>query len=171
MASRPDSADPFERPARLPERADTQPFSGLGPDGGILHATTVARGNRALLITGPSGSGKSSLALRLLALGATLVADDRTFLAPRDGARPLASAPDTLPAQIEARGLGLIGVPLAPPTPVTAVLDLATPETDRLPPNRVVSLLGAAVPLLHNAESAHFAAALCLYLDAQGLTK
>ena len=41
----------------------------------LLHASCVAVAGRAVLITGPSGSGKSSLALTLLAHGAALVAD------------------------------------------------------------------------------------------------
>lgn len=49
-----------------------------GADRTILHASCVALDGRGLLILGPSGSGKSALALELMALGADLVADDRT---------------------------------------------------------------------------------------------
>jgi serine kinase of HPr protein (carbohydrate metabolism regulator) len=45
-----------------------------------LHASTVAREGRAVLISGPSGSGKSDLALRMLDRGFTLVSDDRTII-------------------------------------------------------------------------------------------
>ena len=57
----------------------------------ILHATCVAVDGRGLLILGPSGSGKSALALQLIALGAQLVADDRTRVSRRGAAsgRPL----------------------------------------------------------------------------------
>ena len=41
-----------------------------------LHATCVTLGDRGMLITGPSGIGKSDLALRLIDGGAKLVADD-----------------------------------------------------------------------------------------------
>ena len=41
-----------------------------------IHASAVALDGRALLIVGPSGSGKSALALRMMAHGATLVSDD-----------------------------------------------------------------------------------------------
>ena len=45
-----------------------------------LHASTVALDGRAVLISGPSGSGKSDLALRLLDRGFTLVSDDQTIV-------------------------------------------------------------------------------------------
>ncbi|MCY7339163.1 MAG: aldolase, partial [Sphingomonas bacterium] len=40
-----------------------------------IHASTVALNGRAVLITGPSGSGKSDLTLRLLDRGFVLVSD------------------------------------------------------------------------------------------------
>ncbi|MFQ5437976.1 MAG: HPr kinase/phosphorylase, partial [Paracoccaceae bacterium] len=46
----------------------------------IVHAGAVAFDRRAVLILGPSGSGKSSLALELMSRGASLVSDDRTIL-------------------------------------------------------------------------------------------
>ncbi|MDA3887407.1 MAG: serine kinase, partial [Allgaiera sp.] len=69
----------------------------MGPDSGpegesILHASCVALDGRGVLILGPSGAGKSGLALQLMALGARLVADDRTRLNPRAG-RLIARAP------------------------------------------------------------------------------
>ncbi len=42
-----------------------------------LHASAVAVDGRGCLITGASASGKSTLALEMIALGAELVADDR----------------------------------------------------------------------------------------------
>lgn len=131
----------------------------------IVHATCVAVAGRGLLIMGGSGRGKSGLALRMMALGAGLVADDRVMLnLQRD--RVIASAPKVIGGLIEARGLGLLHATPHPPVPVMAVLDLNTTETERLPGQRTTRLLGQSVTLLHNADSAHFPAALMQYLKA-----
>jgi HPr kinase/phosphorylase len=130
----------------------------------ILHASAVALGGLALVITGPSGSGKSQLALALMALGAALVADDRTMILPDPDGPPRAAAPDTIRGLIEARGLGLLAAEPAPPTPVTALLDLGRIETERLPPIRHTTLAGSRIPLLHKVEMVHFPAALLQYL-------
>ena len=94
------------------------------PDGEILHASCVAVAGRGLLIAGASGSGKSALALDLMAFGATLVADDRVCLQ-RAGAALLASAPPTIAGLIEARGIGLLRArAVTAPVPVAALIDL-----------------------------------------------
>ena len=128
----------------------------------VLHASAVAVAGRGLLIRGASGSGKSGLALQLMALGADLVADDRTVVTRRGGTLWL-SAPDPIRGLIEARGLGLLRA-ASMEAGLAAVLDLDVAETLRLPEERHVTLLGQDVPLLHNSASPHFSAALLLYL-------
>ena len=130
----------------------------------ILHASAVAVDGRGLLIRGASGSGKSSLALQMMALGATLVADDRVCLYRRASGVWL-SAPDTIRGLIEARGLGLLHA-TETEAALHTVLDLDTDETERLPPLRRTELLEHSVPLLHNPASGGFAAALMQYLRA-----
>ncbi|MDH3263420.1 MAG: serine kinase [Paracoccaceae bacterium] len=129
----------------------------------VLHASAVSIGGRALLILGPSGSGKSGLALELMALGAGLIADDRTEITLREG-HPLAACPGPIRGRIEARGVGLLAAEPAPPAPVALAVDLGRTETERLPPPRALELLGRKVPLLHKAETRHFPAALLQYL-------
>ena len=77
----------------------------------LIHATSVAvrtRGQwRAMLLRGPSGSGKSDLAVRLLQAGGRLLADDQTHLARRGGAL-IASPPPALAGLIEVRGVGIV---------------------------------------------------------------
>ncbi|SLN29136.1 HPr kinase/phosphorylase [Pseudooctadecabacter jejudonensis] len=134
------------------------------PDGHqSLHASTVALNDQALVICGPSGCGKSSLALRLMSLGAALIADDRTLFTVVKG-QLLASAPPTLPAGIEVRGLGLLAAPLGPATKVTAILDLGVEEPDRLPAAKHIHLLGQNVTLLHKPDTPYIAEAMVHYL-------
>ena len=93
---------------RLPaaDRHDmSKPQSRLSSE--TLHASTVAIDGRAVLIPGPSGSGKSDLALRLLDRGFTLVSDDQTIVR-RDGERLIASAPPTIAGKLEIRGVGIV---------------------------------------------------------------
>ena len=96
-----------------------------------LHATCVAIGGVAILITGPSGSGKSDLALRLIDRGATLVSDDYTILR-RDGAMLVASPPDSIAGKLEVRGLGIIDMPFATNLPVALLIELDA-EVTRMP--------------------------------------
>ena len=41
-----------------------------------LHASSISLEDNGVLIIGPSGSGKSDLALRMIDSGATLISDD-----------------------------------------------------------------------------------------------
>src|SRR5260370_41307349 len=77
----------------------------------FVHATSVAmktgRRWRAVLLRGPSGSGKSDLALRLIEGGARLIAADQTHLA-KKGHALIASPPPALAGLIEVRGVGIV---------------------------------------------------------------
>lgn len=134
------------------------------PNRDILHASSVALGKRALLISGPPGSGKSELALALMALGAGLIADDRTIVTRQPGGGLLASCPPALSGMIEARGLGVLTAEPGKPAYVTAMVDLGVEQTERLPPLRMVEILGREVPLIQKIASHHFPALLLQYL-------
>jgi serine kinase of HPr protein (carbohydrate metabolism regulator) len=86
-------------------------------------ATCVAIGNRALLIEGPPGSGKSSLALALIDRGAVLVGDDGVLLEPRGGRLIARPHPNTR-GLIEVRNLGLLAQPVREEAPVALVVVL-----------------------------------------------
>jgi HPr kinase/phosphorylase len=145
---------------------DARP-SGLHGADEIRHATTVALAGRGLMIVGPSGSGKSALALTLMAHGAELVADDRTRVCLSDHpARAMADAPPGLPALIEARGIGLLHAQPCGPVPLVAVADMGRKEPDRLPEPRSIVILGQKVALFHAAGNTHFAYAILQYLRA-----
>lgn len=139
---------------------DPSPIAGK-----TMHATAVAHAGRAVLILGRSGAGKSALALEMMARGATLVADDRVHLH-RSGDAVIASAPVAIDGRIEARFVGLLHATPAGPTPLALVVDLDRTETERLPPRRSRTILGKSLPLLHNVETSHFAAAILQYIIA-----
>ena len=113
-----------------------------------------------MLALGPSGSGKSRLALELMALGAQLVADDGVWLSPDNGLE----RPDTAPRMIEARGFGLLMVDPVQAATLSLVVDLSRSEPDRLPPHRTAEAPGGPVPLILGKDHPFLAAAICQYL-------
>ncbi|MBU3030389.1 HPr kinase/phosphorylase [Paracoccus marinaquae] len=128
-----------------------------------VHGTTVTLAGRGVLILGPSGSGKSSLALQLMAAGAGLVADDRTDLS-RVEDTVIASCPAPLRGRIEARGIGILAAAAEDPVPLALVVDLGRIEDHRLPPQREHDLLGIGLPLVFGPYRPHLYAALRQYL-------
>jgi len=88
-----------------------------------IHGSCTALSGAAVVLLGPSGSGKSDLAFRLLDRGFELVADDRVDV--EDG---WASPPAALAGLLELRGLGLIRVPHLPRAEITLAVQLGEPE-------------------------------------------
>lgn len=118
----------------------------------LVHATAVALatdlGPRAVLLRGPSGSGKSDLGLRLIDAGARLIADDQSELV-RVGDKIVVHPPPTIAGLIEVRGIGIIRLDPVVEAPLALVADLVTPEAiERLPPLRAERILGIEVPLI-----------------------
>ena len=112
----------------------------------LVHATCVEIGGHAVLIRGPSGSGKSDLALRLMDTGAQLVADDQTQLSP-EGGRLFASVPSTIAGMMEVRGLGIVRMAHRDHVPVALVVDLiAAKDVERLPEPTMAAFAGIRVP-------------------------
>lgn len=134
----------------------------------IVHATCIAVGGRAALLRGKSGSGKSDLALRCLAVGVTpltpvaarLISDDRVILS-RSGPRLLAAAPPAISGLIEIRGVGIVPVGAEATAEVVLAVDLdAAGPTERFPgvlPRD--QMLGVEIPVVA-IEPFHVAAAL-----------
>lgn len=127
----------------------------------FVHGTCVALGRCAALLRGPSGSGKSDLALRFLFLARrgpaaheapAMVADDQVSIR-RDGDRVLATAADSIRGQMEVRGLGIIGVKPAAEAEIVLIVDLVGPgEVARLPAaDATADLVGVKLPLLRLA--------------------
>jgi HPr kinase/phosphorylase len=124
-----------------------------------LHASAVAVEGRGLLILGASGAGKSGLALRLMALGARLVADDRV-LVDRAGAALVARAPAALAGMIEARGIGLLRAEPMASAPLALAVDLDAEAPARMPQPREITLLGVGIQLILGKSVPNLDAAL-----------
>ncbi|CCD86106.1 putative HPr kinase/phosphorylase [Bradyrhizobium sp. ORS 285] len=104
-----------------------------------IHASAVKVGDRAVLIRGPSGSGKSRLAFDLILAGragqippAVLVGDDRVHLATRGGEIWVSPAP-SLAGLIEIRGLGIRSCDHVSGAPIGLIVDLMAEDAARLP--------------------------------------
>ncbi len=85
------------------------------------------------MLLGPSGSGKSDLALRLIDRGAVLISDDQVEIALEAG-RLTASPPPPIAGLIEARGIGLLRLPYLTKAPLVLAVELvARALVERLP--------------------------------------
>ncbi|WP_042440508.1 HPr kinase/phosphorylase [Rhodospirillum rubrum] len=114
-----------------------------------VHGTAIARDGWAVLLRGPSGSGKSDLALRMIDRGAVLVGDDQLIVL-AGPAGPALAPPDPLRGLIEVRGLGLVEMPAAiDPVPLALVVDLVPGgPIERLPDPAQADIGGASVALV-----------------------
>ena len=104
-----------------------------------VHASAVLVENRAVLIRGPSGSGKSRLAFDLILAGrsgqippAVLVGDDRVHLEAYRG-QIVVRPPPELAGLIEIGGLGIRRCGFAGEAVVGLVVDLSAADAERLP--------------------------------------
>lgn len=113
-------------------------------EGVLRQATCVLVDERAVLIEGQPGSGKTSLALALIEQGGMLVGDDGVTLGLREG-RVWASPPPNTAGMIEVRNVGIARLPCGE-GPVVIALRL-----DPLAPRYIeeagsLDLLGQAIP-------------------------
>jgi HPr kinase/phosphorylase len=121
-----------------------------------VHASAVLVGARAVLIRGPSGSGKSRLALELIHTAqsgllrfARLVGDDRVQLQTASG-RLLVRPADALAGLLEIRGLGVVQLKYESAAVVGLVVDLSDAASERMPDprQRQITIDGVTLPRL-----------------------
>ncbi|WGD53246.1 HPr kinase/phosphatase C-terminal domain-containing protein [Bradyrhizobium sp. CB1650] len=126
----------------------------MSEDGPSVHASAVKVGNLAVLIRGPSGSGKSRLAFDLIMAGrsgvvemAVLVGDDRVHLATVGDEIEVRPA-RMLAGLIEIRGLGIRRCDFVERATVGLVVDLAASDAERLPPPDALKtrIFGVEIP-------------------------
>lgn len=123
----------------------------------VVHASAVSRNGRGALIRGASGSGKSGLALSLVALGADLVADDAVRLGNWPDRVDLLPIPH-MAGLIEARGVGLIAVNSVEKAQLNIVIDMEKEPVSRLPKLVSTSYFGHEFPLIHGEGVSNLAA-------------
>jgi HPr kinase/phosphorylase len=128
----------------------------MAADASTIHASAVLVGPKAILIRGPSGSGKSMLAWNLVMAAeqgvlsfARLVADDRAHLESRSG-RLLVRPAERLAGMIEIHGLGIRRMKFEPIAVVGLVVDLSAGDAARNPQPEARSALiqGVTLPRL-----------------------
>ncbi len=129
-----------------------------------IHASAVRVGEQAILIRGPSGSGKSRLAFDLIAAGragqiprAILIGDDRVYLTRQLNEIVVRHAPE-LAGLIEVRGLGIRHCDFVSEGSVSLVVDLTADDAARLPSAEALRCLIDGIEILRIPVGAGFSA-------------
>lgn len=112
----------------------------------LLHSSCVNIREHGILICGRPGTGKSSLALQLMDRGATLIADDQTYVGWEDG-QLIASPPPSLKGMLEVRGVGLCTFPFQNQSVLKLCVEISEDgQFERLPDPLFVEYHGIKLP-------------------------
>ncbi len=111
------------------------------------HASCVAIQSAGVMVSGPSGSGKSDLALRLIDRGAILISDDYVELHD-DGNQILLNAPAKIAGKIEIRSLGIFDCDHVSNIPLTLHVQLKQ-KPERFPlDSQTETIMTMAIPTI-----------------------
>jgi len=112
----------------------------------MVHGSAIAIHGSGVLLLGPSGSGKSDLALRLVDRGAKLICDDVVHIENNNSLPQLACAPN-IAGKIEVRGIGICPIDFVDSAPLRLVVQLAQ-HVDRMPPeHQRITIAGYSTPI------------------------
>lgn len=111
----------------------------------IVHATAVAIDGRGILLLGPSGSGKSEMALRLIDRGAILVSDDAVAI-DTVGDMPVVTSVQNIKGKLEIRGIGICEMQSLDSAPLRMIVELVD-AVDRMPVSTLTqTICGYMIP-------------------------
>ena len=132
-----------------------------------VHGTSVSIDGDGVLFRGPSGSGKSDLALRMINYGAQLVSDDQVCLTRRND-NIFMSSPPTIRNSMEVRGIGIVNTIAQKEAPLILVLNMSPNNAaNRMPIWQLCTFLDIKVPAVEFAPfeiSAHLKVKLAINL-------
>ncbi len=132
-------------------------------DFGIQHASCVDFDGKGVLILGNSGSGKSSLALACMSIGAVLVGDDYVDLNVQNGS-VIARRPPNIAGLIEVARVGIFNCNYIDSTKLALAIDMSQSEVDRLPPCRHITLQSCDIPLIYGADIPYLHSVACQFV-------
>jgi HPr kinase/phosphorylase len=134
-------------------------------DTGLQHGSCVDFDGRGVLILGASGSGKSSLALACISIGATLVGDDCVELSIDHGAI-IARRPPNIAGLIEVAKVGVLNCEFIECTKLALAIDVSQAEVERFPPHRHIALQDCDIPLIYGANIPYLHSVALQYVTA-----